>query len=154
MRFWRRAPSFISVLLLFAGVASGCRDRVWDFGYQLRPPDGGAADAPKVDAPTDRTAIDLTGFGGFGGSGFGGVGGSGGASGAAGSGGGVVLCDNNSPQRETDILNCGTCFKSCVVPNSEPSCVAKVCGFTCFPNFFDADKIASNGCECVKTNAG
>ena len=30
------------------------------------------------------------------------------------------MCDNNSPERQTDISNCGTCFHSCLVPNSDP----------------------------------
>ena len=34
MRFWRRVPSLISTIFLLAGVASGCNDRVWDFGFQ------------------------------------------------------------------------------------------------------------------------
>jgi hypothetical protein len=72
MRFWRRVPSLVSLVVLFAGVASGCRDRVWDFGYQVIAPDGGAVDAPKVDGAVDRVGLDLGGFGGFGG--FGGSG--------------------------------------------------------------------------------
>src|SRR6476659_3141015 len=104
MRFWRRAPSLVSLVVLFAGVASGCRDRVWDFGYQVVSPDGGPVDAPKTDAPTDR----------------------------GGTGGTVPQCDPLSPQRQTDISNCGTCFNSCLIPNSDPTCVAGVCGYTCF----------------------
>jgi hypothetical protein len=158
MRFWRRVPSLVSVFVLFTCVASGCRDRVWDFGYQVVPPDGGPVDAPpRTDTATDHVGIDLTGFGGFGGNGVGGRGGSGGGGtggGVGGTGGSVTTCDPTSPQRQTDISNCGTCFNSCVVKNSDPTCVAGVCGFTCFPNFFNADGLASNGCECVKTNAG
>ena len=156
MRSWRRLPSLISVLFLVAGVASGCNDRVWDFGYQVIPPDGGV-DAPRVDAAMDRSTPDL-GFGGHGGSGGsagrGGTGGTGGTTGAGGTGGGVVTCNPNSTDRLTDIANCGTCFHSCLVPNSNPSCVNGTCKFACFTDFFDADKDATNGCECTKTNGG
>ena len=157
MRSWRRVPSLISTSLLLAGVASGCHDRLWDFGVELKPPDGGGVDATRVDTSTDRGTPDLTGFGGTGGSinigGRGGGGGTGGA-GTGGTGGGVVMCDNNAPERLTDISNCGTCFRSCLVPNSDPVCQAGVCKFNCFQNFIDADKDPTNGCECVKTSNG
>ena len=29
-----------------------------------------------------------------------------------------------------------------------------MCRFTCFAEFFDADKDSTNGCECTKSNAG
>ena len=160
MRFWRRVPSLTFHSLLLAGIASiasGCQDRLWNPGYQFIAPDGGSIDAPK-DAPKDQNTPDITGLGGFGGSAVGGRGGSGGstggATGTAGTGGTVPQCDNNSPDRQTDISNCGTCFHSCLVPNSDPACVAGQCRFSCFQNFFNADGIADNGCECVKTNAG
>ena len=155
MRFWRRVPSLVPTLFLLSGVASGCHDRAWDFGVQVVAPDGGPVDAPKVDATTDHTSIDLAGFAGRGGTGgAGGGAGSGGATGAGGTGGGAVMCDPNSAERLTDTSNCGTCFHSCVVPNSDPMCVNGVCKYTCFTNFFDANKLAMDGCECVKTNAG
>jgi len=157
MRFWRRAPSFISSVFLLAGVASGCNDRVWNFGYQLLPPDGSAGDAPRTDGAMDRGTPDITGIGGTGGStsvGGGGGGGNGGSSGTGGTGGVSNTCNPNSPDRQTDISNCGTCFNSCLVKNSDPTCVAGKCGFTCFTGFFDADKDKTNGCECVKSNAG
>src|SRR5947208_17177979 len=119
MRFWRRAPSFLStVVFLLAGVASGCNDRVWNFGYQLIPPDGGAVDAPRTDGPMDHGTPDITGIGGTGGTisvgGRGGGGGGGGSSGTGGTGGGTNTCNPNSPDRQTDISNCGTCFNSCL----------------------------------------
>src|SRR5436190_7340351 len=155
MRFWRRVPGLISIFLLL-GAASGCTDRVWDFGLQLIPPDGGAIDAPKSDASMDRGAPDIAGGGGSGGSiSIGGRGGGTGGGGTGGGGtGGGTSCDPNSPDRQTDISNCGTCFHSCLVPNSNPTCIAGKCGFTCFTDFFDADKDITNGCECVKNNAG
>jgi len=156
MRFWRRVPGLTSIFLLSLAAASGCTDRVWDFGLQLIPPDGGAVDAPKVDAAMDRNTPDIAGGGGSGGSisiGGHGGGGSGGTSGSGGTGGSNT-CNDNAPERQTDISNCGKCFVSCLVPNSNPSCVNGKCGFTCFTDFYDADKDATNGCECVKTNAG
>src|SRR3954467_1548891 len=105
MRFWRRVPSLVSLIVLTAGVASGCQDRVWNFGYQVVPPDGGTVDAPKIDAPTDHTGIDLAGFGGFGGSAVGGRGGSAGGgsggSGGGGTGGSGAACGPPSPPRPT-----------------------------------------------------
>ena len=42
MRFRRRVPTLVCTsLFVAAGVASGCNDRVWDFGNQLIPPDAG-----------------------------------------------------------------------------------------------------------------
>jgi hypothetical protein len=152
MRSWRRVPSLVPTLVLLSGVASGCHDRSWNFGYQVIAPDGGVVDAPKTDGGMDRISIDLSGFGGAAGFGFGGFGGSGGGTG--GTGGGVVMCDPNSPERQTDISNCGTCFNACPIKNTNPMCVNGVCRFTCFTDFFDADKDPTNGCECVKTNAG
>jgi len=116
MRFWRRVPSLISTIFLLAGVASGCNDRVWDFGVQVREPDGGAVDATRTDGARDHNTPDLTGFGGSGGSiNIGGRGGGSDAGGTGGTGGGVVMCDNNAPERQSDISNCGTCFHSCLV---------------------------------------
>src|SRR5437763_11704679 len=111
MRFWRRVPSLIFTFTFIAGVASGCRDRLWDFGVQLKPPDGGAVDATRIDGSMDRGTPDLTGFGGSAGSiAIGGRGGSGGAGGTAagGTGGSAPTCDPNAPERQTDISNCGT----------------------------------------------
>src|SRR5262245_54315544 len=129
MRFRRRAPSLISTFLLVAGVASGCQERLWDPGYRLVPPEGGVVDVPKTDGSTDGMSLDLTGLAGRGGVGgsinIGGAGGSGG--GAGGTGGGVPTCDNNSPDRLSDIANCGTCFHSCLVPNSDPLCIGGQC---------------------------
>jgi len=157
MRSWRRVPglsiAFFSLLFSLLGVASGCHDRAWNFGYQIIPPDGGPVDASKTDAGMDKVSIDLTGIGGTGG-GLGGFGGTGGGGGSGGTGGGSNQCDPNSSERLTDISNCGECFHSCVVPNSDPMCVNGVCKYTCFTNFFDANKLSMDGCECVKTNAG
>src|SRR4029079_13145944 len=93
MRSRRRVPSltFIFTVSVLASIASGCRERVWDFGVELIPPDGGVPDAPRVDSSRDVVKIDLTGAAGtggsVGGSGGGGGGGSGGAGGARAGGG-------------------------------------------------------------------
>src|SRR4029079_15378913 len=110
MRSWRRVPSLFFSSLLLAGVASGCNDRLWDFGVQVKPPDGGGVDAPRVDSSTDRGTPDLTGFGGTGGSiNLAGRGGGGaGGSGTGGTGGGVVMCDNNAPGRQAELAKCET----------------------------------------------
>jgi len=161
MRFWRRVPSLLStssccLFLVAAGAASGCNDRVWDFGYQVLPPDGGGVDAPRTDAPMDRVTPDITGLGGFGGNsgGRGGSGGGGAGGSVGGAGGSASTCDDNAPARQTDVSNCGKCFVSCLRMNSNPTCAAGKCGFTCFPGFYDADKDPSNGCECTMSNNG
>src|SRR6185503_20079623 len=97
-----------------------------DGGPVERPP---AIDVDWGDAPP----IPDSGPAGSGGrGGYGGNAGVGGTGGAGGTGGGVSMCSNSSPDRQTDISNCGTCFNSCLVPNSTPSCVAGMCRFACF----------------------
>ena len=155
---WRFRSLISRLVLLTSALAlSGCRDRLYDFGVQVVL-DGSPVERPVADGGLPDTIVPEGGLAGTGGSG--GVGGTGGAGGAAGmagkggTGGGVMTCDNNSPDRKSDISNCGTCFHSCLVPNSEPSCVAGVCHYSCFQDFFDADGDPANGCECVKSNAG
>jgi hypothetical protein len=158
---WRTLSLIGSVWLAVVGL-SGCNDRVWDFGVQLIPPDGGFIDAGRPDAGSGRGGnVGLAGRGGQGGQGGsagrggqGGSAGSGGTGAIAGGGGSSMACNNNAPERQTDISNCGTCFKSCLVPNSNPACVAGQCRKTCFTDFYDADGNEANGCECIRTNAG
>src|SRR6476469_5174079 len=108
MRFRGRVSSLnATFFLLLVGVASasGCQDRVWDFGVQIRPPDGGS-DASRPDGSIDTNRPDLTGFGGTAGSisiGGRGGGGTGGAGGAGGMGGSVSTCDPLSADRLSDI---------------------------------------------------
>jgi hypothetical protein len=147
------------VLVASALAVSGCRDRLYDFGVEVVA-DGSAITQPPSDAGNGDAILPEAGVAGHGGTsgGAGGAAGHGGAGGAAGggsgAGGGSNQCDPNSPDRQTDISNCGTCFNSCLVPNSDPSCVAGKCHYTCFTDFYDADGMAANGCECVKTNSG
>src|SRR4051812_1076169 len=155
----RQIVSGVSLLALLTVAAAGCHDRLYDFGGAVNPvvKDAGA-DATRADTRTDRTPVDVRsdGTAGAGGSDAGGSGGggTGGAAGQGGDGGTVMICDPKSPERQTDIANCGTCFNICIAPNSDPQCVGGSCVYTCQGGFFDADKKASNGCECVKTNGG
>ena len=49
---------------------------------------------------------------------------------------------------ETDATNCGDCGITCVVPNSESSCLAGSCAVgSCSPGWFDCDANPGNGCE-------
>jgi hypothetical protein len=138
-------------------VAAGCHDRLYPFVGSVTPDDGGA--------PVDRGAGGsgggtggVAGAGGAAGLGGGGgvvaTGGAGGGGGGGGTGGSVQLCDDNSPDRQTDLANCGKCFTICIAPNSDPQCVAGACQYTCVGGFFDADGDPKNGCECVKSNNG
>ncbi|MBM4378022.1 MAG: hypothetical protein FJ086_01785, partial [Deltaproteobacteria bacterium] len=54
----------------------------------------------------------------------------------------------------TDVAHCGTCGNACTFANAAPSCTAGMCGYTCLPDFWDLDGLASNGCEyaCTKTS--
>jgi hypothetical protein len=152
-----RSPSLVSsspFLLLLVGLAApGCKDRLYDFGVGVIPVDGSVT---HVDASFERPT--MGGSGGRGGTsgGRGGGGGTGGTgvAGSGGTGGGVSTCSDTSPDRQTDVSNCGVCFRSCLVPNSNPACVAGQCRFSCFANFYDADGVATNGCECTRTNGG
>ncbi|HVY39049.1 MAG TPA: MopE-related protein [Polyangia bacterium] len=144
-------------------MAAGCQDHLYDFGVSVVPTDAGKPDAAaRTDSGSSQTGGRL-GTGGAlpdggstaGAGGHGGVLGTGGGSGGtAGTDGGFNLCNPNSPELQTDIANCGTCFHQCIVPNATPSCVAGKCQFTCQTGFFDADGDPSNGCECTKTNGG
>jgi hypothetical protein len=142
-----------------AAALAGCKDRVWEFGAIYQPVDGSAAGTGGSDFNTGLGGQAGGQAGAGGRAGAGGAAGTGGAAGvggggAGGTGGGVQTCDPNSPDRKTDVSNCGTCFHSCLVPNANPTCTNGVCGFTCFTDFYDADGNAANGCECVKTNNG
>jgi hypothetical protein len=59
----------------------------------------------------------------------------------------------------TDVDNCGVCGYSCAAnaaPNQDVvACVARVCQYTCKPNYYDYSALAP-GCEyyCVQTNGG
>jgi hypothetical protein len=149
-----RLALLVAPLLL---VASGCHDRLYDFGGTIKPNgDGSVPEVSTVESGSDRTNntdVRRDATGGGGGSG-GGTGGTTGVAGTGGAGGGIVLCDEKSPERQTDIANCGKCFNICIAPNSDSQCVGGGCVYTCQGGFFDADKNPMNGCECVKTNAG
>jgi hypothetical protein len=142
--------------LLTILAAAGCHDRLYDFGGTLKPIDGSVT--PDLGFPDvgvgDHFNPDLKSDAGDG-SGVGGqAGGRAGSGGAGGAGGGPMGCDDKSPERQTDLANCGKCFNLCIAPNSDPQCVGGQCVYTCQGGFFDADKDPKNGCECVKTNNG
>ena len=131
---------FVTSLALLTTVISvgGCRDRIYDFGVQVVPPDGGIVEVGRPDGWSFDTSV--AGAGGRGGSsGVGGRGGSAGGGVAGGTGGSVMLCNNSSPERLTDVSNCGTCFNSCLRRNADPVCQNGVCKSTCFPGFYDAN---------------
>ncbi len=62
-------------------------------------------------------------------------------------------CEINS---NDDLNNCGACGRMCSAANATSTCTGGSCGFTCLANWYDADNVASNGCEyaCVRTNNG
>ncbi|HVZ72011.1 MAG TPA: MopE-related protein [Polyangia bacterium] len=134
-------------------LVAGCHDRVYDFGSTLQPLDAGSSTGGFTGGGGYNLPDAGGGSGGYGGTGgTGGGGTSGGGTSGGGTGGAIQLCDNNSPERQTDIANCGTCFNICIAPNSDPQCVAGKCVYTCQGGFIDADKDPKNGCECVKTS--
>jgi hypothetical protein len=140
----------VALLLPLVVLGGGCKRRLYDFGGVLVPLDAGSGgpDAVTFDVnPGEFGGFEVTGQGG---------GGAGGASGTGGGGmgGSIVLCDPKSPDRQTDPFNCGTCLNNCTAPNSTPDCVNGQCVITCVGDFVDADKKASNGCECEPTNGG
>ncbi len=137
---------------VFAGVGTGCHDRLYDSGETISLVDGSVG---RVDAGSGGAST--TGDAGVGGAtGTGGDNGNGGASGDAGTGGagGGNTCDDNSPLRQTDVANCGHCFNQCYEMNADATCIAGACQYTCLTGFFDADKNPANGCECEPTNGG
>jgi hypothetical protein len=54
----------------------------------------------------------------------------------------------------TDVDHCGSCGNGCSFANADAACGANTCSFTCKPDFWDLDGIASNGCEyaCTKSS--
>jgi Sulfatase-modifying factor enzyme 1/Putative metal-binding motif len=141
---------------------SGCNDRLYDFVGNVAQTQndagtGGVGGTGGTGGGGTGGAAGTGGVGGVGGSGgiaTGGTGGAGGLGGVGGTGGSVQVCDNTSPDRQTDIANCGTCFNICIAPNSDPQCIGGACKYTCVGGFFDADKDPKNGCECVMSNNG
>ena len=159
---WLRSLVTARFFLFATGVvaASGCNNRLYDFGVQVvpdgSPPEVSGTDASRVEVGPlpDGSPTGAAGTGGHGGGAGGGGSVDAGGAGTGGTDAGTSLCDNNSPDRQTDIANCGTCFHSCLVPNSDPTCSNGTCSFTCFTDFYDADKDPTNGCECIQTNSG
>jgi Sulfatase-modifying factor enzyme 1/Putative metal-binding motif len=145
------------VAVAAAGTAAGCHDHLYDFGVGVTPLDASVVTdgAPRTDGHVGPTVDAHPGGSGGHAGAAGGAGGQGGTgAGAVGGTGGIQLCNPNSPDLQTDVANCGTCFHQCIVPNATPSCMKGACQFTCEAGFFDADNDPANGCECTKTNGG
>jgi hypothetical protein len=144
----------LSLLVVpLVALTAGCHDRLYDFGGTLKPLDGGAAGTSATDSGLETHNPDGNGVETSGQGGAGGMAGQGGAGqGGSGAGGtGIQQCDDKSPERQTDLANCGKCFNICIAPNSDPQCIGGACQYTCQGGFFDADKDPKNGCECVKS---
>jgi Sulfatase-modifying factor enzyme 1/Putative metal-binding motif len=143
------------VAVAAAGTAAGCHDHLYDFGVGVIPLDASVVTdgAARTDGHVGTVDAHPGGSGGHAGA-AGGAGGQGGTGTGGGGTGGIQLCNPNSPDLQTDVANCGTCFHQCIVPNATPSCVKGACQFTCEAGFFDADNDPANGCECTKTNGG
>ncbi|MCR9166198.1 MAG: hypothetical protein ACE37F_32075 [Nannocystaceae bacterium] len=61
---------------------------------------------------------------------------------------GEAACGVLCVDLQTDSTNCGDCGITCVVPNSDSSCVAGSCTVgSCTAGWFDCDGNAANGCE-------
>src|SRR3954447_10647146 len=143
-----RIGGFVVFGLALSGL--GCQDRLYNSGETISLIDGGSI-RPDASAGAGRTGS----TGGRGGAG--GAAGAAGITGAAGAGatdGGTTVCDNNSPLRQTDVANCGTCFNECFQINADATCVAGKCQYSCFTGFVSAGSDPVSGCECTPTNNG
>lgn len=76
---------------------------------------------------------------------------------------GLDLCDELNPSEledkgyylYNDTFNCGSCNNVCYYPRAYQSCVNSSCHLdSCFDNFYNANKILEDGCECSITNNG
>ena len=152
-------PLSITLLSLLGVAASGCRTALWGprrtssprrtaGGGRRRPKTDGGRQGPRHHRYIFRRAASAAADGGAGRERRA-------AAAARGRRHGRQRPDvqPNSPDRQTDISNCGTCFNSCLVPNSI-LVRGRAVPIQLLPDFFDADKDPTNGCECVKTNAG
>jgi hypothetical protein len=143
------ALGLLSVLSLSQ---AGCQDRLYPYGQTISLIDAGPGTGGTDGGARDRSQgsggrADAGGLGG-------GAGGAGGVD-AGGQGGAAPTCDDTSPERQTDILNCGSCSNQCKsLQSAAPTCTLGVCGFTCLPGAVDADGDPTNGCECTPTNNG
>ncbi|NUP11835.1 MAG: hypothetical protein HOW73_37785 [Polyangiaceae bacterium] len=59
-----------------------------------------------------------------------------------------TLCDGACVDLETDPQNCGSCGRTCVIPNGTAGCASGECSLTdCAQGFADCDGEAETGCE-------
>src|SRR5262249_47417847 len=101
-----------TLALLVATIGTlGCQERLYQFGVEVIPQDGGSVDLPHPAGGTGGggTGGSQGGTGGYAGTGSyagtGGGGTGGGGTGGGGTGGGVITCSDTSPDRQTDLLN-------------------------------------------------
>ncbi|MGK0362739.1 MAG: hypothetical protein ACI9U2_005060 [Bradymonadia bacterium] len=67
-------------------------------------------------------------------------------------------CDGSTDEAfdlRVDESNCGACGRVCDLPNAASVCVDSDCGISdCNDGFRDANRDATDGCECVESNGG
>jgi hypothetical protein len=150
VKTWLRGPALVAAALGLG--LGGCNSRLYDTGSTISLVDGG----PGMGGAAGTGTGGATGAGGMTGAGgaAGGATGAAGMTGMGGAGGVPGTCDPNSPDRQTDLANCGTCFNLCNAPNATAQCVAGACQYTCISGYIDADHNSANGCECTPTNGG
>lgn len=64
--------------------------------------------------------------------------------------GALTTCGQSCTELDSDPRNCGTCGRSCVIPNATASCIKGECAISaCSEGFIDADGKIANGCELM-----
>ena len=57
-------------------------------------------------------------------------------------------CGERCVDLSTDPLNCGSCGRTCLIPEADAACLAGACAIgACSPGFLDCDGSLDNGCE-------
>ena len=63
---------------------------------------------------------------------------------------GLVQCGSICVDIDADVSNCGSCGRTCVIPNADASCSSGDCTIlNCNDGFFDLDLDITNGCEVM-----
>lgn len=64
--------------------------------------------------------------------------------------GALTACGQSCTELDSDPRNCGTCGRSCVIPNATAACTKGECAIAaCSDGFIDADGKIGNGCELM-----